>query len=529
MKKEEIELLKNKINEIRNDYKLIDKNSLQGLTELQKLNEFLLQNYQCNSIYDKCKKQICISFRNIKTKEFYNKYFDCSSIAPKRKTTCPLSYLIYKLNDLADYEIFIACNILQSRAEQSRQQYNFRFSNILYVDIDVVKGSETLDINSADYNKNLLRLLYENYPIIATITPSKIIGSGSGVHLYFDIDTVEFNNVTRLKYHDILYRLTYVFDGDFNCVDVARILRPPYTYNRKEKFNNPKKVEILESNSKRYKLYELEQLLNVYDLKNVQQIPEGFIEIENCFEFPFSENDNNNFDNLKGKVDDTIFIDEDDLLNDEEIITDNWKIEILSDENTTIHKKQKKADNIFNLTDYKQNDDFPNNYLVQDLLFYIQNRNGFCIGARRNILFCFYFAFRQYCLMNEKNAVAYTMLINKMFKKPLPQSDLEYYFKYLSEYNLYRGIKNIKVANLLHFREEEIIYMRGIYTADMEEKRLIRQERAKERYRTNYKKKKPDRNTIITCIINNPLKTNVELADILHISTKTIQRIKKTL
>lgn len=62
------------------------------------------------------------------------------------------------------------------------------------------------------------------------------------------------------------------------------------------------------------------------------------------------------------------------------------------------------------------------------------------------------------------------MLINKIFKKPLPQSDLEYYFKYLSEYNLYRGIKNIKVANLLHFREEEIIYMRGIYTADMEEK-----------------------------------------------------------
>ena len=225
MKIEEIELLKDKIKEIRNNYKTIDKISLQDLTELQKLDEFLLQNYQCSTIYEKCKKQLCIAFRNIKTKEFYNKYFDCSSIAPKRKTTCPLSYLIYKLNDLEDYEIFIACNILQSRSEQSRQQQNFRFSNILYVDIDSVKGSEKLDINSSDYNKKLLQLLYKNYPIISIIKPSKIVGSGSGVHLYFDIDTVEFNNEIRLRYHAILYRLTYAYDGDFNCVDVARILR----------------------------------------------------------------------------------------------------------------------------------------------------------------------------------------------------------------------------------------------------------------------------------------------------------------
>ena len=399
-------------------------------------------------------------------------------------------------------------------------------------DIDSVKGSEELDINSFDYNNKLLQLLYKNYPISSIIKPSKIVGSGSGVHLYFDIDTVEFNNETRKKYHDILYRLTYVYNGDFNCVDIARILRPPYTYNRKEKFHKPKKVEILENNSKRYKLYEFEQLLNTYDLENIKSIPEGFIEIENCFDFPFTHNESLEINDLIKKKDDVIFIEDKDLFNDEIPLKDNQNKIIVIDEeimDSKTQKIQRKKDNYFILSDYKQNDNFPNNYLVQDLLFYIQNRNGFCVGARRNLLFCFYFAFRQYCLMNEKNAVVYTMLINKMFQEPLPQNELEYYFEYLSNYNLYRGIKNMKVASLLHFREEEILYMRGIYTNDVKEKRIIRQEKARERYRMNYRKKKPDRNTIITCIINNPTKTNAELADILHISTKTIQRVKKTL
>lgn len=538
MKKEEIIFIKDTIKSIRNEYKTIDKNTLELLEDYKNLEQYILMNYKCNNIYDNFKKQICISFKNVKTNDFYNKFLDYSCINPKRKTTCPLSYLIYKLAELKDYEIFIACNLLKSKSEQSRQKQNFLFSNVLYVDIDKVRGAENLDINANDYNNQLVELLYKNYEVSKVIKPTQIIASGSGLHLYFQIETIYFNNEMRYKFHDILYRLTNLYQGDFNCVDIARILRPPTTYNRKEKFSIAKKVEVKENNLISYELREIEKILDEFEIKNGINseenviIPEGFILCQCSETLPFSGDIEDNLEDLVIEI-------EEDFIEYSTEKVDDWRIKLnkeiinnVDDKNGIINltknKKQKK-DTFFYLSDYEINGNFPNHYLIQDLLFYIKNRNGYCIGARRNLIFCFYFCFRQYCLMGEKETMKFLMLINSIFQEPLKENELADYFLYLSNYELYRGIKNIKVSNLLHFKEEEIEKMRGTYTDNQEEKQNKKLDRNRKYYKEHYQKKKPDRNTIILCIMNNPTKTNIELSKILNVSTKTIQRMKKDL
>lgn len=261
-------------------------------------------------------------------------------------------------------------------------------------------------------------------------------------------------------------------------------------------------------------------------------IPEGFILCQCSEKLPFSED-------LEEISEDLVIELKEDFIDYSISKTDDWRIKLnkeiinnVDDKNGIINltknKKQKK-DTFFYLSNYEINDNFPNHYLIQDLLFYIKNRNGYCIGARRNLIFCFYFCFRQYCLMSEKETMKYTLLINDFFKEPLKENELKEYFSYLSNYELYRGIKNIKVSNLLNFKEEEIEKMRGTYTDNQEEMQNRKLHRNKQYYKEHYQKKKPDRNTIILCIMNNPTKTNIELSKILNVSTKTIQRVKKDL
>ncbi len=476
--------LKQYIKNINSEYK---NNENEYIDDLEELDEWLSFHFGCDDDYNNISKQICVIIKDIKTNEFYNKFFDYNKLLPQRETTTPLSYLIYKLAQIEELELYIASNLFIGTNEPRRTQDRVKFSNVFYVDIDKVKGSENLDYNSTDYNKQLVELFYKNYEVAKIIPPSEIIASGSGLHLYFYIDnTFMFNKESTVYYKDILYNLTALYNGDFNCVDTARILRPINTYNKKDKFIKPKKVELMEDNRNTYTFNQLNNLISYCKEK----------------------------------------------LKDKSIIEKKPKIKKTTplQEGIKKPKANKKIDDYFELTEYETYSNFPNQYLIQDLLYYISNREGAVKGARRNLIYCFYFAFRQYCLFNQEDTEKYCLNINNTyFKEPLKEEELKTYFEYLSSYKLYNGITNIKISNLLKFKQEEILKMRGTYTDNSEERKQIKLERDRRISKQKYINKKPTKTIIITCILNNPEKSDSEIANLLHINRTTVYRHRKDL
>lgn len=541
MEKTEIEFIKNQIKQIREQYKteytkllenfelcdkwkLTDEKEKKRIHSLNAIQEDLDVRFKFNgfgndfdesNFFDNYNKQVGIVFKNIKTKEFYNKFFDYSVVYPKRESTANLSYILYYLYQLEDYEIYILNNILRGQKNQRRVQENIAFSNVIYIDIDHIKGSDDLDINDEDYAEQLNDLLYAHYDFLDMFEDLEFNAnaSGTGLHLYFKIKTLYMNKKNTERYLKIASNLTRIFNGDMNCVDTARILRPCQSYNKKEKFVNPKLVECvgLGKDCKAYYLEELEQMIEKYDRnerKKQKDIPSGFYEIE---------------------CDEVVFTDEPIPITTSTTTKIKNKTEAIIKEANTTTGKRKQKDTYFKLTDYKINENFPNQYLIQDLLFFIQNRNGYCKGYRRNLLFIFYFCFRQYCLMSAYQTRKYIYKINNLFQEPLKQKEVEEYLKYLSNYDLCTGITNNKVCQILKFEEEEITFMRGSYNVSQEERKKIKLDRDRRVKREQYQHKKPTHTEIEICMKNNQSKTNQEIADLLGISVRTIQRVKKKL
>lgn len=480
------EKINNYIKQINEEYKI--KNlwnyDEDDKTDLDYIEEWLVNHFVCDEQFEFFKMKICITIKDITTDEFINKFFDYNKLNPKRTLTPPLSYIIYKLSLKSDLEIYIANNLFISTRFPRRKQENVILSNVLYVDIDKVKGSENLNYNSKDYNKQLLDLFYKNYEVAKIIPPSEIVASGSGLHLYFYIDTLFFNQENRFDYIKTLKDLTTLYNGDSNCVDCARILRPIKTFNKKGKFTTPKQVEQLECTEIKYKLCQIEILI----LRCNEKLKP----------------------NTKQKI----------------------KKSTPLKEGVKKIKSNKYKDDYFELQEYENYSNYsnyPNQYLIQDLLFYLSNREGYIEGYRHNFIYCLYFSLKVYCLLENEQIETYIKDINQLFKKPLTEKELIDILNELSIYNFYNGITNIKVKEMLNFDDEEILKMRGTYTSNPDERKQIKLERDRRISKQKYINKKPSRENIINCILHNPNKTNIELAKILNISTKTIQRVKKDL
>lgn len=498
-KDEFMEEINTKIKEINQEYKIkkLD-NYYADNDDLDVLEDWLFYHFSLTGTeYENTNCQICITIKNSISGEIRNKFFNYSKLEPKRDSTAPLSYIIYHLSRVSYYELWIASNMFIHGCKNLRRtQERVLLSKVLYIDIDNVKGSEELDYNHKDYNKALVDLLYKNYLITKVIPPSEIVASGSGLHLYFYIKPFLFIDESRKSYVDCLRALTKLYKGDCSCVDIARILRPPSSFNKKDKFFvyddeldknviTPKKVELMERKEEEYTLSNLVTL------------------IKKCK----SEDDDNNKSKEKQKA----------------------KSEKNTQATQVIKKRKKNCNDNFELTEYEENENYPQQYLVQDLLYFMKNRNCDCEGVRHNLLFCFYFAFRKYCFMELETAETYIKSLNDLFVEPLTEKELSDLIKKLHSYDLYNGITNVKVKEMVKMLNEEIPYMRGTYTENKDERKQIKLKRDRRISKQKYKPKKPTRTEIEICILNNPTKTNVELANILNISTKTIQRVKKDL
>lgn len=515
MEKNEIDFIKNKIKEIKEDYK---KRYIEILNEFWNIENNDPYNDLYKDLYDrfgdisrKEKLQICLCLKNIHTGEFFNKFFDHSTVDPKKFSTPPLFYIVAELNKLEDYELYISCNLYKGCKNPRRTKENVLATRYLYVDIDNVRGAENLDVNSDDYNNQLLELFYENYEIANYITPTKIIGSGAGLHLYFYLKSfktaIYFDDKIREEYINILRQLAINFEGDLNCVDISRVLRLPNTFNKKTKFDKPKRVELLQYNyTGDYTLKGLKELLDNYNKEHKTKNEDFWIpyELESDEELPFK----------------------DDIIEPKLIMKNNYNNKYIK---TNKKANNKKNDDYFNLSNYEINENFPNQYLIQDLLYYIKNRDGYCRGTRRNLLFVFYFCFKQYIGMSYSQSCEYVFKVNQLFQEPLYNNEVEELLNYLKDYDLRNGFRNIKILELFKFKSEEIQCMRGTYSNNQEEKRTIKLERDRRIIKSKYIKTKTDRNIIIDYIKNNPEKSDIEISNIFNMNRSTIYRYRKSL
>lgn len=88
--------------------------------------------------------------------------------------------------------------------------------------------------------------------------PTYVIHSGGGFHLYWKLKETFYiqNRKEDIKlWESYLKRLCYAMDGDYNCTDISRILRVPYTNNYK--YEHTPLVRIQKYKDVEYDLQEL--------------------------------------------------------------------------------------------------------------------------------------------------------------------------------------------------------------------------------------------------------------------------------
>lgn len=215
-------------------------------------------------------------FVKYKEEEKFNRYcFTISKVNPKRKTTCPVFYILYRLGKIEGFNLFITPNIFYKIYKKNKEEKDIQgakndlvcISNTYYIDIDDFDE----DISTYDFKK-INDYLHKTYDFIDLIYPTIIVKSGGGLHLYFKtVDTEdiyksnEYSAETRNKHNQIERILVSLFNADIKCKNLSRMLRVPYSFNYKAKYNKPRKIEIFFTDYYReYNDIEYTEFLNDY-------------------------------------------------------------------------------------------------------------------------------------------------------------------------------------------------------------------------------------------------------------------------
>lgn len=194
-------------------------------------------------------------FVKYKEEETFNRYcFTLSKISPKRKTTCPVSYILYRLGKIEGFNLFITPNIFYKIHKKNEEEKDIQgakndlvcISNTYYIDIDDFNE----DISTYDFKK-INNYLHKTYNFIDLIYPTIIVKSGGGLHLYFKTFETEdiyksnqYSAETRNKHNQIERILVSLFNADVKCKNLSRMLRVPFSFNYKAKYKEPRKIEI---------------------------------------------------------------------------------------------------------------------------------------------------------------------------------------------------------------------------------------------------------------------------------------------
>jgi len=157
---------------------------------------------------------------------------------------------IVPANTQSEYNIFFAVNRTLSKKRGGNVTKKL---NALFIDID---------------NNSL--------PTNWIVEPSIITEreGGNGYHVYWLIEEIDISPDALLAWQSVQNKLISFYNGDPQCKDVSRVLRVPYTYNTKVKYDKPFKYVTKELNENKYTL---EYMVSIFTdsakiLKHVKNI-----------------------------------------------------------------------------------------------------------------------------------------------------------------------------------------------------------------------------------------------------------------
>lgn len=214
----------------------------------------------------------------------FNKNFRLSKLTPKGKKTTPLWYLISKLSENnKDYNFFLCPNIyFRTKGNLYNNERNIVASNCYFVDIDEVIMEKPV------YNctqEEIKQYLVSTYPFLKECGFSYCLMSGRGLHLYFTLKNTEYlfgekyRNGRRIEHRKLTGDLIKLMGADSACKNLNRVLRVPFSVNRK--INVRTRFFVQEENIKKYSREMLKQFTDSYIIKEepkvqVKQITQKF-------------------------------------------------------------------------------------------------------------------------------------------------------------------------------------------------------------------------------------------------------------
>jgi|GEM_PF-1618217 len=154
---------------------------------------------------------------------------------------------------------------------QRSDSSNLHMSNCLWVDIDCPDKDVPAEQRLAKA-KELLEKFLETLALY-NLTPSWIICSGNGYHVYFRIGQILLAEYYLDLFNSAQTALVHAAKGDIQAKDPTRLLRPPFTFNYKDRAN-PKRVTIEKSNDGgRYLIEHFNELVRDFGKPLTQGFP----------------------------------------------------------------------------------------------------------------------------------------------------------------------------------------------------------------------------------------------------------------
>lgn len=440
-----------------------------------------------------------------------SKYYRVEKINPKRKKTKTLLDEFIELIESKTNVYFTPNTFIKTKNSGRKQSYN-DLSNVLYFDLDHIDEIEKIkDVNDIKKYLEKFPVLIEDY-----FYPSYACLSGHGIHLYFTIETYNLQNHKK-TYDDLMMKVATLLNADMKCVDSARLLRIPFSYNAKDEKNliQTKLFRMIDKDDLDYNIYDLNSLrchINKYyemkiDDDQTKKIPKYKIKKSRAIPEKYKVRNarNRNKNNC-----------------------DFW-LGLSKEEKEVIKNRQPKKMNLMERVFYNRV-----HFLEEILLPY---RNYDMLGYRNSFLFIITKLY-QNAHFSYTDTLEHCKYVNSRFKIPLRDNDVlnivYYTFDETKNKNTNIRISNKAIKDMLHILPEEqaLDYSISFYDEVREYKQEVATKRSEER------KKIQKENSIIPSTMEikykhyfeildqNPNLKTKELAYLMGVTPRQVRNIK---
>lgn len=378
---------------------------------------------------------------------------------------------------------------------------NVLYLNCFFVDIDHIEGYENYDFTKCSTDE-IKQFLKDKYILDNSELPNYCVASGHGLHLYYLIDQLNFNDFDsyglKTKY---LNSMIYFFKSDAACTNISRHLRCACSHNVKN-INDIRTTKLYKLNDTNNKdIHRLDFFLNS------QSIVDEYIK-------------NNRSETAKKAV-------ETRKKNKSNIsIDDNLNTKF------SVNKpKKEKKDNIiyenidFNLSYITLEKDPKWRYknIVYDLHNYFVRRGGNIFGYRDKFAFINSIYLKK-MLLNENDCIEY---LKKYFTESF-YDELTVIVENVYKHD-YKLMRNTKIASWLDFTEIDINNSYAYYTEEKVKEQIKLNTIKQNQKKADKRGFKSNKEFQIDIVKNNPELSRAELANILCCSIRTISNIRSQL